>query len=297
MTFTLFSLHSIARSVTLGAACIFLTTAALAQTGETPPMPEVLKNLAAEGTQMRYLGREHGLDGWLAIKGGQEQYFYVTADRQAILSGVLFDKNGKMVTLDQIAALQKDEDAAIDFFATSRLDAPDDAKTTKTQKAFKTPAEQLFSNIEASNWIPLGDKNAPIIYTFIDPQCPHCHAFIQKVRHDYIETGKLQMRIIPVGGRPDTKSQAAFLLAIPDPQERWWAHVDGDKDALPISNTINTQGVERNLSIMQSWKFDSTPLSIYRGKDGLVKIMPGPPKNVDDLIADLPATAQTATIK
>ena len=55
-------------------------------------------------------------------------------------------------------------------------------------------------------------------------------------------------------------AQAAFLLATPNPQERWFRHMDGDATALPAKSEINQQGVQRNLAIMHSWKFDVTPL-------------------------------------
>ena len=78
-------------------------------------------------------------------------------------------------------------------------------------------------------------------------------------------------------------------MASPNPQERWMRHMDGDADALPAKSEISQQGVERNLAIMQSWKFNVTPMIIYRGKDGSVKLMRGKPKSIDNLIADIGA--------
>jgi thiol:disulfide interchange protein DsbG len=43
----------------------------------------------------------------------------------------------------------------------------------------------------------------------------------------------------------------------------------------------------RNLAIMQSWKFNVTPMIVYRAKDGSVKIVRGKPKDLDALVNDI----------
>ena len=84
---------------------------------EEPRLPSPIQTLVAEGAQIRYLGRDLGMDGWVVIKNGQEQYFYVTPDQQAIVSGVLFNNKGDAVTLQQINSLRKKEGPAIDRLA------------------------------------------------------------------------------------------------------------------------------------------------------------------------------------
>lgn len=260
-----------------------------------PPMPAPLEALATEGAQVRYMGNEAGLDGWIAIQEGQEQYFYVTPDREYVLLGLLFDKNGKMVTLRQVGALQKASGASLDIL---KAEPPkpqtgsvmDSLNKEEMTKAMKSPSEQLFADIEASNWVALGQPTAPVIYTFMDPQCPHCHNLMKDLRKDYIDKGLLQVRMIPVGFKDDTKAQAALLLAVPNAQERWYRHLDGDTESLPVTTGINEQGIERNLSIMQGWKLNVTPLSIYRAKDGSVKVIQGRARDLKAMIADLATT-------
>lgn len=265
-------------------AVLFLNTPAFAQ-GD-PPMPPPLQALVEEGAQARYLGREYGLDGWITIRNGEEQYFYVTTDGRALLMGLLFDRDGKAVTVRQVKELQDKAGGVLDSFAVKEP-ATDPSKISPTSTAFKTPAEQLYDNAESSNWIALGKDGAPVIYSFMDPQCPHCHDFMEDLRKDYIDTGLLQLRVIPVGLREDTRAQAAYLLAAPDPAERWYRHLAGDKTALPVEKGINEQGVERNLAIMQSWKLDATPTTVYRDAKGQVKIVRGRARNVGDILHDL----------
>ncbi len=251
-----------------------------------PQMPEPIKNLELEGAQIRYLGRDYGFDSWLAVKNGQEQYFYALPDGSAFVMGVLFDSTGKLVTSEQVSRLQERGDDIIGMMSPERFDQGqtlDDADSLP-------PAERLFNDIETSNWVPLGKPGAPVLYSFIEMQCPHCHKFIEQMREkDVFKNGELQLRMIPVGFREEAVAQAAFLIATPEPQSRWFRHMDGDAEALPQKEGINDQGVQKNMAIMQSWKFDATPMSVYRDKNGEVKIIRGIPENLNTLIEDIGA--------
>lgn len=251
-----------------------------------PEMPKPIQELVSQGAQVRYLGRDHGLDGWITVKNGQEQYFYVLPDKSAFLMGLMFDGTGKLVTVQQVKRLQQQGDTLLDTLA-------EDATATEIDPAsdpkFKSPSEQLYFDIEGSNWVPLGEQGAPVAYAFIDPQCPHCHEFIQDLRNDYIGKGKIQLRIIPVGFKDETRAQAAYLLAAPNPAERWFKHMDGDTTALPAKTELSDQGVQRNLATMQSWEFSVTPMIVYRGKDNTVKLVRGRPKDLAAFVNDLGA--------
>jgi thiol:disulfide interchange protein DsbG len=257
---------------------------------KVPPLPAPLENMVKDGAQVRYLGKQYGMEGWIAILRGQEQYFYVTPDREAFLMGLMFNKDGKMVTLNQVQKLQLEEGETLDAFASPAEVEPSPFEAIasgEVDKAFKTPAEQLFADIEGSNWVRVGQPDAPVVYSFIDPQCPYCHEFIKDLRGDYLTNGMVQVRMIPVGFRDETRAQAAFLLSVPSPQDRWFRHLDGDESALPVSSSINQQGVQKNLAIMQSWKLNVTPLSVYRAKNGEVKIVQGRPKDLPAMLADI----------
>ena len=275
--------------ILLFSAVILIGTPAQAQsTSPLPELPEPIQNLVNEGAQIRYLGKDNNMDAWLTIKNGVEQYFYVLPDRSAFVMGVMFDKTGKLVTVEQVNRLRSEGDTLLDTLT----ELPDVSASSSTDKAFEfqSPAEQMFSDIEGSNWVALGQPSAPIMYSFIDPQCPHCHAFVKDLQDGgYFEEGKIQLRIIPVGFKEETRAQAAFLIASPNPQERWFKHMAGDETALPAKSEINQQGVQRNLAIMQSWKFNVTPMIIYRGRDGSVKLVRGKPDSLASVVGDLAA--------
>ena len=285
------SIRAVLCFICMGALAFFAVSQTSQAQERLPDLPAPIQNLVDEGAQIRYLGREYGFDSWLTIKNGQEQYFYVLPDGKAFVMGVLFDNSGKLVTVDQVARLRNKGDSLLDSL-TSEFSDPEQTKADASSSAFefKTPAEQLYSDIEKSNWVPLGQPGAPVFYSFIDPQCGHCHALIENVRSaGLLDNGKVQVRIIPVGFKDESRAQAAFLIASPNPQERWYRHLEGDDTALPAKSEINQQGVQRNLAIMQSWKFSVTPMIVYRAKDGSVKIVRGQPKDLPGMIADIGA--------
>ena len=258
-----------------------------------PAVPPALEVLVERGAQTRYLGTKHGMQGWITVFKGQEQYYYVTPDGQGFLMGLLFSKDGDMETVNQVRALQAKSDDALDILAVDKTPAEKAKETSlKTEQKFeyKTPAERMFADVENSNWVKFGDEKAPIVYSFMDPQCPHCHSFMQDIRPTYIEKGLVQVRMIPVGFREETLAQAALLLASSDSEKRWYSHLEGDEKALPIDKSINTQGVQKNLSLMQAWKFDVTPLTIYRDKTGKIKIVRGKASDMNQILKDLPSS-------
>ncbi len=258
-----------------------------------PQMPDALQVLVDRGAQARYLGERHGMQGWITIFQGQEQYYYVTPNGEGFLMGLLFDKDGQMATIEQVRNLQSQSGEVLDFLTVDKKVPDQDLSRAiqETNEAFeyKTPAERMFAEVENSNWIRFGEENAPVVYSFMDPQCPHCHQFMRDLKDSYIGKGLVQVRMIPVGFREETLAQAAFLLAAPDSQERFYNHLDGDTSAVPAKSGTSTQGIQKNLALMQNWKFDVTPLTIYRAKDGKVKIIRGKAADMAAILADLPS--------
>lgn len=272
------------------ALLLFIASPSSAQ-DSVPEMPAPIQNLVNEGAQARYLGNDYGLDSWLTVKNGQEQYFYVMPDKKSFVMGILFDEKGKIVTVEQVKRLRAQGDTLLETL--TDIPVTNSPESNEDSFAFKTPSEQLYADIEASNWISLGPNGAPIMYAFIDPQCPHCHSFVDAIQKgQYFEKGQIQLRLIPVGFKDETRAQAAFLIASPNPEQRWFAHMKGDKDALPAKTDLGQQGVQRNMAVMQAWKFDVTPMIIYRAKDNTVKIVRGKPQDVPSVIADLQTPQQ-----
>lgn len=277
-------------------ALMVLTVPALAQQkgkDAIPDIPDALQALVDKGAQLRYLGSEHGMDGWIAIYQGQEQYYYVTADKKAFVTGLMFGNDGRPITIDQVKELQAQGGDVLDLLAADQPEAektPDSPDSIVSTMKMKSPSERMFSEVENSNILKLGNDKAPAVYVFVDPNCPHCHDFINDIRKaGYVEKGALQLRLIPVGFQDGSLAQASFLLASPDGTDRYMKYLDGDKDALPAKSDISTQAVQKNMALMQAWKFNVTPLTVYRAGSGEVKILRGRAKDLAALVADLPA--------
>jgi thiol:disulfide interchange protein DsbG len=272
-------------------ALLLILPATPSRAQDAPEVPEALQILVDRGAQIRYLGDKHGMQGWITIFQGQEQYYYVTPDGQGFVLGLLFNKDGSMATMDQVRELQSQSDDVLDFLAADVPRESMEKAIAETSDAFdyKSPAERMFSEVENSNFVSFGESDAPVIYSFMDPQCPHCHDFMNDLREGYIDKGLIQVRMIPVGFREETLAQSAFLLAAPDAKQRWYSHLDGDANALPAKRGTNTSAIERNLQLMQNYKFNVTPMTVYRGKDGKVKIIRGRAENISTILADLPS--------
>lgn len=282
------------RLLALIAALMISATPAFAQSksAPVPNVPEALEALSERGAQLRYLGKEHGMDGWIAIYQGQEQYYYITQDGKAFVTGLMFGQDGKPITIEQVRTLQQQGGEFLDLLASdspaaqSLEEVKKETSIVDTAKT-KSPAERMFADVESGNKIRLGQSTAPVIYSFIDPQCPHCHEFIKLIRKDYIDKGLIQVRLLPVGFIQGSPEQAALLLAAPNGEELFFKHLDGDASALPAKEGVSTQAVMKNMAIMQAWKFDVTPLTVYRSRTGEIKIIRGVPKDIQGMIADL----------
>lgn len=271
------------------ALCLFSSVAFAAD----PPMPAPIQQLVKDGAVARYLGKDQNLDGWVTFKNGQEQYFYVTPDGQGIIMGLLFNTRGDAITLRQIDQLREREGDTLDKLAGVNPAVPAVNKpTTEPQKntvATKpnSKSEQFYADIELANWIVLGEKTAPPFYAFIDPQCPHCKDMIKEFQNSGA-LNNIQLRLLPVGLlSEDSLAQAAFLLASPTAGADLLKLVGGDQSAIPIDKNLPLLGVQKNLSLMQTYKIDVTPFAVYKTKDGTVKILRGVPKNMKALIKEI----------
>lgn len=261
---------------------------------EEPSLPQSIEGLVDKGAQVKYLGKAHGMDGWIMIHKGQEQYIYVTPDKKAFLSGLLFSEDGTPLTVKQVQNLKETGRAGIIDKILSRQKARDlpDTLIENRQRLEKTqdnPAENLMRDVREGNWVVFGDKAAPAVYAFIDPTCPHCHNFVNKLRNGYLDKGALQLRVLPVS-RADKKEifqKAAFILVSPDPETDFYTYLDGQESALPADGDLNTQAVQQNMAIMQKWGLDAIPFIIYRDGNGEVKIIRGEVSSPEILVRDI----------
>tara|TARA_Y100000034_G_scaffold136470_1_gene213102 strand:- start:1040 stop:1936 length:897 start_codon:yes stop_codon:yes gene_type:complete len=265
---------------------ISLSSVAFAQTEKQPEIPAFIKGLEEKGATVKYLGSDLGVNGWLIIADGAAEYVYTTPDGKANIAGFLIDEEGTVVSQAQMATFMEENKEIMGSFSAQK-DAQKVDVSSET-KANSDKAQKLFEDIEKTNWVVLGQPNAPIIYTIIDPECPHCHAMIDDLnRGEAFENGSLQMRAVPVGLISKTSLYRAENLlrsgtASADLMEL--AKVDGKQvsDAEPDSLEL----VKKNMAFLQEWGLDVTPFTIYKDQSGKIKVVRGVPDDMQALIND-----------
>jgi thiol:disulfide interchange protein DsbG len=254
-----------------------------------PSLPTPIAQLKEEGAQMRYLGRDLGFDAWIAIKDGQEQYFYVTPDGSAFFLGVLFNKNGRAITFDQLKRLQGKKDPIFDDLMNApsqKLAAPTISPPSVSRTGASSRADQLWVDVTGAASFTLGPSTAPKVYVFIDPACPHCKDMITALL-PAIDAGQVALQVMMVGAlTPDSAAWAAGILANPNPGIALRQLVTGTGGP-QAGDAAADPRIAQNFALMQKWGFDGTPVSIYRDQQNKIKILQGPPKTVDVLLKDL----------
>lgn len=148
--------------------------------------------------------------------------------------------------------------------------------------------DDVWKSLEKSAWIQDGNVNAPrIIYVFSDPNCPYCHVFWEKAR-PYVKAGKVQLRHIQVGViRPESRGQAATLLASSSPQQAFEAfNASKGKQKLKELKPIPThlaEKLERNEEMMNKYGFYATPALVWKNAQGALETAQGLPKDLKSI--------------
>ncbi len=275
----------------------FVFTATAPARADDPALPAPLADMAAAGTAMKYLGRDLGYDGWLAIKDGQEQYFYATPDGSAIFLGVLFNKNGRAITYDQMKRLQGKKDPIFDDLinAPSQKTKPvANALTTTstepraTETRVASPAQEFLADVLKGHAFTMGAAQAPDIYMFVDPLCPHCKDMLRVLR-PAVRGGKLRIHVLMVGALfPESGPLAVHVVGSTDPTAALDAIMAGNRPTLAKDAHTSTPDLDANLAILKKWKFEGTPITVYRAKDNTIKLLQGAAAKADLILNDLP---------
>ena len=289
---------------------LFLTSQASASTKDTPPDPATNPALAAlmkSGAKFFYMGRNAGLDGWLAVKDGQIQIVYKPTNNAYVLVGYMFGPNGDNVTSTQVKQLTATNKELAQL---ASVETPNDLPTSDTplDVAFpkESPAveallkqdtlntslsvgERLVKVLDKAPSVTLGTNNkAPQIYVIAMPDCPNCKKFWQGF-HDPVQKGTVQLRLFPVAPREsDYEREAAQLFKSADVIAAWDKFTSSGKDGLSGNTDLSAlEEVRTNTAVGAAWHVSAVPYLLYRGKDGSIKVVQGAPDNPQAVIDDL----------
>lgn len=287
----------------------FFASSALAQQAQPltlgaqqePPLPKPLEIQRNNGAQPYYLGRFETLDGWVMVREGQPEFYYATPDGRAVVMGFLFDGQGNLITGEQLKTIDMAKKKTIaDIVAPTAapqnqpaVPAPDAATAAAPQQLQATPAanggpsEMLMAELDGAAAMVFGDATKPTFHAFIDPNCSHCRQFLREME-PFANAGKLAIRIIPVGYDDRSMAQGAYALAISDGAKRFVELAKGSDKALEPPAGIMTETVSNNRKIMTNWRFDATPIIVYRAfGTNEVKIIRGRPLDPAAVVKDL----------
>jgi thiol:disulfide interchange protein DsbG len=193
------------------------------------------------------------LTGYIGTYKDEPMSIYVTADKRYAVVGDLIDAEGKNLGAGAIYQL-----------------------VTKPQN------EKLWQQLEQTDWVQDGDKNAPrIVYTFTDPFCPYCHKF-RDMADPFIAEGKVQFRHILVGIlQENSLAVAATIMGSDSPEEAFQQHRQlTNKGGITVDNAKASKGndsVLANNHLMEALHMHATPTSVYKDNDGEIQIVEGMP--------------------
>ena len=274
------------RALTLA---LFLVFMPLARTqAAEPPLPPPLQALKDDGVLVKYLGQEQGMNGWMTVKNGRIEYMYGTPDNRALLLGILFDEKGDSITARQLKAAY-DGDAALAqaIGANPMLEGTKPAPQAPQAKSSK--GEELWAKLGTLTTVDLGAPNAPAAYVFIDPQCPHCKAFLRAAMGSQaMQDNAVLLKTVPIAiVNEKSIGQAITLTNDPKAATHLTALIQDDKATIPSAGMTDMAKLRANLQVFLDYKFDVTPLIIYRGQDGKVKLVRGMPTDLKAFLADI----------
>ncbi len=257
-----------------------------------------------------YLGKSYGMDGWVLEGGDIVQYAYTTTEG-GIVFGLQFGPDGQIETNGQLKTLQgkmmeerkvssgvapsikpkpttavveKPKNKAVRPSVTQKSD-----KIKKTNKNEKSKSELFYAAAENSNWISIGDSNAPYIYIFMNLACEHCQDYWNDVS-PAIENGSIQIRLIPFGKVDINREAGAALLSVEKPADAWKKYVAGDKDVLSskLATKESYAKIDSNSQLWSDWQLPSAPFTVYYSTTAKkIKVIAGRPDNTLLLLSEI----------
>ena len=237
------------------AAGLLLATLPLAVAVAAPQWPAPIRNLEGKGlTIVEAFDAPGGMTGYAARAGNRPLTLYLTPDREHVIIGLMLDADGKNLSQEVLDAT---------------ITQPD--------------IQSAWPKLDKSNWVADGDDDAKrVIYVFTDPNCPYCHKFYEVAR-PWVESGKVQLRHIPVGIiKPSSPGKAAAILGADDPSAALARHEEnysrGGIEPLEDMPAELREKVAANNMLMSSLGIQGTPGLVYRNAEGKIDIHQGMPQ-------------------
>lgn len=244
-----------------------------------------LRRIASAGAQLFNLGTEHGLHTVFARNGSVFQVFYITADGQAAVGGVMWAADGQNVTKRQVAPIE----GTIPTVTIAAPDASPPAPLTAAVRAAVRAPASLLKVTEGTTYGTMGPASAPRLYVFIDPLCSFSVRVMEALR-PYVASGRVQLAVIPLSvldyedqGR-STLAAKALLSLPPDAMVAAWG--GGNRLDGPADPSADAR-LAANMQAAESIGLRGTPTFVWRKRDGSEGRADGVPGDLDALVASV----------
>lgn len=234
---------------------------------EPQKIPPVLHTLKSAGVNLTFVKTVHGLHVWKAQKEGKSRLLYITQDQEALLLGDLYDASGPLKVWSG---------------------ATDSPVATSPQPTYLV--QEFWHDLERSPWFKIGSETAPILYLIADPSCIHCLKMVDRLL-PFTQSGKLQIRVILVSFLGEKSEQAAaFILAAQNPTQAFLDYKKNPRLLNHSSSALSTKALrqrDENNALLVKWGITATPLSIFKDREGNIKVIEGALQNVESLLKSL----------
>jgi len=255
----------------------------------TPLVPNAmaLEYLRSKGNVLQYIGSSHGLDAYMAeAPNGSIQTFYITPDGQGVLAGLMFDINGRNITMSQVMNLLQTNPDALASVKRLQESNQSNAKSNEnlSPEEMFAKAQVVIAAVDKANWFRMGKEAAPVVYIIIDPNCPWCERAI-KYLEPYLANGGLQLRVIVVGMLSETSLPKAAAIVSSENPVATLMEYEGRAKAPPPVETISQDNillVRQNEQFVRDYGLEGTPFFIFRDYQGIPRMIRGMPKNMPD---------------
>lgn len=142
--------------------------------------------------------------------------------------------------------------------------------------------------LQHTHWVAVGDAHPThVIYAFIDPNCPYCHALWLALR-PYYKRG-LQVRNVLVDIISSTSpGKAAAIIEARNPsaafranEDGWGRRPDGGGGIAPLPHPKPAvlKELQDNVALMQRFGIAGTPGLVFKDTQGELHVIEGLPDN------------------
>jgi len=241
-----------------------------------------LQRISSNGADLLDLGTEHGLRGVFARRGDVFQVFYITADGQAAVGGIMWSAAGKNLTRARVAPI----DGVIPTVVVGTPgSSPPAARPVPASMPAPVPA---LKATETTTFGLAGDAKAPRLWVYIDPLCSFSVRAIDQLR-PYVANGRVQIAVVPLSvldpedqGR-STLAAKAMLSLPPDQMIASW---EASKLSGPADPAAGTR-LASNMAAAEAIGLRGTPTFVWRRADGSEGRFDGLPDNLATIIASM----------